>query len=178
MNSVGGKAAQPSPNVNGRSIITTARTPVSRDKRVLHDAIYDASLALRNRTEERRKIILVISDGNTKASKFTFDENLIQLMDNEIQVYTIGVKVSWFSRINSVLKNYAVWTGGNHSSGSSSEDLGRLYAKLTEQARNQYVIGYVSTNQAPRNKIVFRRIEIRSTKPYKINHKKGYYQIP
>ena len=175
---VGGETAQPSPTVNGRSIVTTARTPFSRDKRVLHDAIYDASLALRNRTEEKRRIILVISDGNTKASKFTFDENLIQLVDNEIQVYTVGVKVNWFSRINSVLNNYAVWTGGSYSSTSSAEDLGRVYSKLTEQARNQYVIGYVSNNQAPPTKIVFRRVEIRSSKPYKISHKKGYYQIP
>ena len=175
---VGGRAAQPSPSINGRSVITTAQTPISRDKRVLHDAVYEASLALRYRPEEKRKVILLVSDGNTERSTHNFDDNLLQMIDYEIQAYTIGVKANWYSRINSVLDDYAFWTGGDYIHAGSDEDLERAYAKLTEQARNQYVLGYVSNNQAPPTKLVFRRIEILCHKPYRIVHKRGYYQIP
>ena len=178
IDAVGGRAAQPSPSVNGRSVITTARTPISRDKRVLHDAVYEASLALRHRPEEKRKVILLVSDGNTKQSEHNFDDNLLQMIDYEIQAYTIGIKANWYSRINSVLDDYAIWTGGDYIHAGSDEDLERAYARLTEQARNQYVLGYVSNNQAPPTKLVFRRIEVLCHKPYRIVHKRGYYQVP
>ena len=178
IDAVGGRAAQPSPSVNGRSVITAARTPISRDKRVLHDAVYEASLALRHRPEEKRKVILLVSDGNTKQSEHNFDDNLLQMIDYEIQAYTIGIKANWYSRIKSVLDDYAIWTGGDYIHAGSDEDLERAYARLTEQARNQYVLGYVSNNQAPPTKLVFRRIEVLCHKPYRIVHKRGYYQVP
>lgn len=175
---VGGRLEQPSPSINGRSVITTARTPISRDKRVLHDAVYIASLALRQRPAEKRKVILLVSDGNAQESTHNFNDNLLQMIDYDIQAYTIGVKPNWYSRINSVLDNYAIWTGGDYIHAGSDEDLERAYAKLTEQARNQYVLGYVSNNQPSPTKLVFRRIEVLCDKPYQIVHKRGYYQVP
>ncbi len=175
---VGGRAAQPSPSINGRSVITTTQTPLRPDKRVLHDAVYEASLALRHRPEEKRKVIVLVSDGNTEESTHNFDDNLLQMIDYEIQAYTIGIKANWYSRIKSVLDDYAIWTGGDYLHAGSDEDLERAYAKLTEQARNQYVLGYVSNNEASPTKLVFRRIEVVCDKPYQIVHKRGYYQVP
>lgn len=173
----GGRAAQPSPQINGRSVITTTQTPLKRDKRVLHDAVFEASLALRNRPKQKRKVILLVSDGNNAQSVHNFEENLLQLIDYEIQTYTIGLKTSWYSRINSALSDYSIWTGGSYLHASSDDDLERAYAKLTEQARNQYVLAYVTNNEPSSTKLLFRRIEVLSHQ-YKVIHKRGYYQGP
>jgi hypothetical protein len=52
------------------------------------------------------------------------------------------------------------------------------FPRVTEQARNQYVLTYVSSNEAPSDTIVFRRIEVLSEDPYDIVHKAGYYPVP
>ena len=47
-----------------------------------------------------------------------------------------------------------------------------------DQARNQYLVTYVSNNSIPQDRIPFREIEIRGDPRYEINHRFGYYQVP
>src|SRR6185436_19472516 len=75
-----------------------AQTPTAADppkrpptSRVLHDAIFEAADQLRTRSEERRKIILVISDGQISgANKHSLQKNTDLLVQNGIQVYAVA----------------------------------------------------------------------------------------
>ena len=54
-----------------------------------------------------------------------------------------------------------------------------LYSRATEQARNQYIIGYLSNNKPPGDEAVFRNIEIKMARAgLEVMHRKGYFQYP
>ena len=53
------------------------------------------------------------------------------------------------------------------------------FNRITEQARNQYVLGYHSTNEPRDGLPVVRTIEVKGRDPgWQIKHRKGYTQIP
>ena len=174
---VGGTPVQQGPVVSGVPVINTARIPLGRDKRVLHDAVYEAARALRDRPAERRKIIVLVSDGNAEDSEQNQEENSLFLLEQEIQLYPIGLNTGLLGRIITPLDDYARLTGGDlYYAGSDSLEL--MFPRVMEQARNQYVLTYVSTNSVPPGTIPFRQIEVLSKKGYDVVHKAGYYQIP
>ncbi len=177
---VGGRPAQPGPVINGLPTINTARTPLRRDTRILHDAVYQAGFALRDRPEEedfRRKIIVLVSDGNDTGSEGNLDDTALFLMDADIQVYSIGLETGLFGRLFNTLDDYSRLTGGDvYNVGTDSLEL--MFSQITEQARNQYVLTYISSNPPPEGRIVFRRIEVLTDQPYDIVHRLGYYQTP
>ena len=174
---VGGRAMQPAPTTGVRPAVSSAVTPLRSDVRVLHDAIYESAIDLRDRAPGLRKVILLVSDGNSGDSEHGFADNLDRLVESEIQVYAISL-AGFFNRVFSELRDYASWTGGERYVPRSGDALEQSYAHITEQARNQYVLGYVSNNKPPPGDIIFRTIEVHANKPYKIFHKRGYYQVP
>jgi VWFA-related protein len=175
---LGGTAVQSGPVINGIPSINTARIPLGRDTRVLHDAVYESALALRDRPDEgRRKIVVLVSDGNDTRSVQDMGDNILFLIDSEVQVYSIALETGFFGRLFNTLDDYSRLTGGDIYHVGTTE-LEPAFPQVMEQARNQYVLTYVSSNKAPSDTIVFRRIEVLSEDPYDIVHRAGYYQIP
>ncbi len=59
------------------------------------------------------------------------------------------------------------------------KNIEKSYMTATEEARNQYVIGYVSNNELSGAGPVFRDIDIQvASGNFKTLHRKGYYQYP
>jgi hypothetical protein len=52
------------------------------------------------------------------------------------------------------------------------------FARITEQARNQYLLGYYSTHEPRGIQGVFREIEVRTKSLYRVSHRRGYIQYP
>lgn len=169
------------PVVNGVPIEPRASTPVTGDKRVLHDAINEAALALRLRDEGRRKVILLVSDGRERESEIDYDEVQLRLLETEVQVFAIHVRTGLVERLlgdlTSRLDEYADFTGGDVYA-TGPDGLDPLYPRITAQARSQYVLTYYSTNEAPPNRLVFREIDVQSLRGYQVFHRAGYYQVP
>jgi VWFA-related protein len=146
--------------------------------RVMHDAIYEAAIALQDRPTNRRKIIVIISDGKALGDNVhTLPENTDLLLKNEIQFYGVSMDFATFGSFG-LLTNYARATGGDVFPGTSTKSLETAFNQLTEQARYQYVLSYVSNNEAG-PLAVFRTIAVntRSSK-LKVTHRKGYTQQP
>ena len=80
-------------------------------------------------------------------------------------------------RLRNSLDDYADLTGGALYY-RNSESIEQTYSEITTQARNQYVLTYISNNSIPEGTIPFREIEIRSNPAYNIEHRFGYYQVP
>jgi VWFA-related protein len=148
--------------------------------RVLHSAIRDAAAALRTRSRERRKIIFIISDGQVSgANEYTLEQNLDFLLRNEIQVYAVTTDYALFEGSLGVLSAYARATGGETFNGGSTDAMETAFARITEQARNQYVLGYYSTNEPRGSQGVFREIEVRTRNSgFRVSHRRGYFQYP
>ena len=147
----------------------------------INDAIYAAAEQLRDRGRDRRKIIFLVSDGqNAKNNTHNYNDTLKLLLSADISVYSVGVGEANLNRGitflgNNILAKYAHSTGGDiFYGGISREELEGLYSRVTEQARNQYTIGY-SGAHTDRSK-PYHSIEVRVKRPgLSLLTRDGYY---
>jgi VWFA-related protein len=148
-----------------------------RKGRVLNDAIYDAAMSMQGRDPDRRKIVFVISDGQTSGASqtHTLEQTTDLLLKNDIQVYSVSPEAPAFGYYKQ-LTSYATATGGDVFEGTSAGSMENGFSRITDQARNQYVLGYVSTNVVREGR-VFRNIVVKMHDPnQKVIHRKGYVQ--
>ena len=178
----GGPFSNTGPVINGVPVIpgvaSAGRTSAPPTK-VLHDAVFQAAEDLAARGSDRRKVVFVASDGRNQNSKYSYDAALDRLLMHEVQFFGFGVDTSVFQRVRSSLGSYAKATGGDTCFSESQGSLEACYLLSTEDARNQYILGYVSTNKRPEVKPVFREIKVQVARSgFDIRYKKGYYQTP
>ena len=166
------------PVINGRSQETGVPNVGARHETVdvdLDDAIYAAGEMLKGRGRDRRKIIFLISDGNNaRNNKHDFKETLQLLLTADVSVYSISVGHALFQHETFRLEHYANGTGGDTFYAGKSDSLARLYAKVAEQARNQYLLAF-SLQEVDRSKD-YHSIEVRVRRPgLDISARQGYY---
>ena len=156
----------------------TTKSKIVPQSRVLYDALYDAAKALETRAPGRRRIIFIVSDGQVSGeTKHTFEEITNLLLRDEIQLYAVTQDSAALEGRFSVLGSLAQATGGDAFRGLTTASMEKAFARITEQARNQYVLGYFSTNKPLGGLPVVRTIEVRGRDPkWKITHRKGYTQ--
>jgi Ca-activated chloride channel family protein len=170
------------PTINGRPAPGTEQAQARRGigisrkaSKDIDDAVYEAGQMLQQRARERRKIIVLISDGNnSKNNTNSFKDVLKLLLTSGISVYSVGVGNANFERGLNVLSKYAHATGGDAFYGLKSDTIENLYSALTEQSRNQYTIAYVprGTDRA----LEYHNIEVRVRRPnLKLVTREGYY---
>lgn len=179
-----GPFSNPGPVINGAPVIQPGQAGVITTSppaniKVLNDAIFTAAVDLSKRERSRRKIILIVSDGENKGSDHEFDETAHTLLETGIQVYAIGLDRPPLFRKFSALDNYAKGTGGDTFYVNSVQKIENAYFNATEEARNQYILGYLSNNEIVGAGPVFRDIEVKLARGgFETRHRKGYYQYP
>lgn len=173
------------PHVNTQSMPGPYEVPATSighpNNKHINDAIYAAAEQLQDRPRERRKIIFLISDGqNAKNNTHSYEDTLKLLLSADISVYCVGVGEANLNRGitflgNNILAKYAHSTGGDiFYGGMSRENLEELYARVSEQARNQYTLGY-SGAHTDRTK-PYHNIEVRVKRPgLTLLARDGYY---
>ena len=149
----------------------------------LDDALYAAAGMFKNSQANRRKIIFLISDGsNSRQNKHTFNETLRTLLNNDISVYSISVSHSVPVPVGKSLvehglaeiQKYATQTGGDAFYGAKQEELERLYADVTEEARNQFTLTFQPIGVDASHD--YHPIEVRVRRPgLSILTREGYY---
>jgi VWFA-related protein len=180
----GGPFSIPGPVINGAPVVPPGQigvivTAPPKASKVLHDAIFTAAADLAKRERSRRKIVLVISDGETAGSSHSFDETAKSLLETGVQVYAVGLDQPFPFKKFSVLDDYAKATGGDVYFVSSIQNIEKSYSTATEEARNQYIIGYISNNEVAGPGPIFRDIAVQLVSGgLKTLHRKGYYQYP
>jgi len=181
-----GPFANAGPVINGTPVLPPGQanpggviiSPPKASK-VLHDAIFAAAADLSKRERSRRKMVLVISDGDTTGSDHSFDDTKNILLQFGVQVYAVGLDQPFPFKKVSVLDDYAKATGGDVYFVGSIQNIEKSYMTATEEARNQYVISYVSNNELNGPGPVFRDIDVQiASGNLKTLHRKGYYQYP
>jgi VWFA-related protein len=177
-----GPFSSPGPVINGVPItpgVDSVGRTIAPPTKVLHDALFAAAEDLDTRALDRRRIVFVASDGRNQNSQHSFNAARDRLLLRDVHVFAFGVDTSVFQRFRSDLLSYTRETGGDTCFPESQGTLEACYFLSTEQARNQYVLGYVSTNPRPSGKPVFREIKVQVRREgIELRHKKGYYQSP
>lgn len=148
---------------------------IRKTSKDIDDAVYEAGQMLQQRPRERRKIIVLISDGNnSKNNTNSFKDTVKLLLTSGIEVFSLGVGNANFDRGLGVLSKYAHATGGDVFYGLKRETIENLYSALTEEARNQYTLAYVphGTDRA----LEYHTIEVRVRRPnLTLVTREGYY---
>jgi len=141
----------------------------------IDDALYTAAQMLRTRGRERRKVIVIVSDGtNSRYNAHTSAEALKLLLSNDISVYAIGLDSAVLLRGTTDLSRYAHSTGGDVYYAAHESDLPNLYAQVSEEARHQYTIGYLPTGTDHGKP--YHSIEVRIKRPgLSLLTRDGYY---
>ena len=169
-----------------RNSASTFQAP-PKETHTLNDAIFMAAQSLAKRPDGRRRMIYVISDGKEYGSKATFKENIRYLQTNKIAVYATVVGESStpyigfldhyhipFTMKENVLPQYASQTGGEAILGFRQKDIESSFAKIAEDVRVQYTIGYYSNDPVTDPK--FRTVDVVVLRPgLDVIAKKGYY---
>jgi len=181
----GGPFSTTGPVINGAPVVPPGQisTPITQEQpkiKVLNDALYMAAADLEKRERARRKIVLIVSDGVTNGSTHSFQETVNSLLDAGIEVHAVTVDQTFITKKFTSLNDYAKITGGDsYFAGSSVQSIESAYARAAEQARNQYVLGYISGNKPVGKEPIFRNIEVKLAKAdYTTLHRSGYYQNP
>ena len=180
----GGPFSIVGPVINGAPVAPpgqfgTVTTAPRRNPQLLNDAIFTAAADLAKRDRSRRKIVLIVSDGQEIGSDHGFDETAQSLLETGIQVYAIGLDQPALFRALSTLGDYAAATGGDAFFVNSVQKIESAYSTATEEARNQYILGYISNNEPLGAGPVFRDIQVRMARNgFETRHRKGYYQYP
>jgi VWFA-related protein len=167
------------PTANGHSLENGAPTPLGAklapESKNLDDAVYAAGEMLKGRGRDRRKTVFLISDGNnSRHNDHTFNQTIQLLLTGDVSVYSISVGHALLQHETARLEKYAADTGGDSFFAGNAPDLERLYAKVTEQARNQYILVF-TPEEADRTKD-YHTIEVRVRRPdLDVSAREGYY---
>ncbi len=189
-----GPLAQQGPIVNGAPaggpIIAPVSTP-AREFHVLNDAILRAAVDLSKRPSDRRKVIFVISDGREMGSQASYKGVLHLLQSRNIQVRAVLIDsgaLPIFKQLerfhlpdqgrDNLLTRYVKATCGAEPLAELSRNaIENAYAEITNEARNQYTLGYNA--QATTGSSAYRSIEVLVDKRgLKIAAKDGYFAVP
>lgn len=133
--------------------------------KALDDAVYEGAMLLKDRdSRKRRKIILLISDGRNGAKFNTHKYDVVreELLRQGITVYCVATGSAYFDRKFDRLVSYAHDTGGDTFYGANQDSFSEFYSRITEEARNQYVLVYSPTGDT---KVDCHNIEVRVRRP-------------
>jgi VWFA-related protein len=163
----------------------------------LYDAVFLAASEVLRR-QDGRKTMLLLSDGEDFGSQVTFSRAIEAAQRADVSVYAIrisdpggpgfgggGFGRGGFGRGGAglglgrrdgreVLRDIAEQTGGRYFEVLEARGLANVYRQIEEELRNQYNLGYVSTN-AKRDG-AFRKIEVKARpRGLSVQARKGYY---
>jgi len=113
-------------------------------------ALYDAIVKALERFEEHRrdkKVLVIISDGADNASAHSLAQVLQMAERSSAIIYTVGLFALDEPDANpKVLRRLAQATGGEAFFPGQPSAVTEICQRIAREIRNQYTIGYVSTN--------------------------------
>ena len=145
-------------------------------------ALYDALALYLSVAQEQdgQKVLLLYSDGLDSTSSTGYGNVVEMLRRNNVMVYSIGYVENLGSnraygqvRLNDMARQ----TGGEAFYPLGREELDKAYARILDEIKSRYTLGYISTNPSADGK--WRKLEVRATAPSakgaKVRTRPGYF---
>jgi VWFA-related protein len=175
------------PNTSANRNRASMQINPPREVHTLNDAILAAAIATSKAGKGRRRVVYVISDGKEYGSQAKYKDVVKYLQTNKVAVYGTLVGdsslpvVGYLDKIHlplmmkdNLLPAYASETGGYFDAEFRQKGIEQSFARITEEARNQYTIGYYTHEPFIDGK--YRPIEVKVLKPgLNVIAKKGYF---
>ncbi|HEX8837544.1 MAG TPA: VWA domain-containing protein [Candidatus Acidoferrum sp.] len=147
----------------------------SRPSKALDDALYSSAQLLQRRPSDRRRILLMLTDGLNEPKLNHHSQEAVRglLLQDNISVYALvsGSRKSKRKFFN--LTDYSLKTGGGIFDASSTYAMELTLTRMTEQARHDYTLAYApSGNNRSKN---FHSLRVTAGPGYKATTRSGYY---
>jgi len=170
---------------NVEDLQTRMLSASAKGRTALLDAIYLGLSQMRG-AQNGKRALLIISDGADNNSRYNEKDIKRLVREADTQLYSIGIfdPFEYRSRtpeeLNgpSLLSEMTDLTGGRAFTAENLNDLPDIAAKIGEELRNQYVLGYHPSNKAHDARWRKIKIKLRTPKglpPLTAYAKTGYY---
>lgn len=154
----------------------------ARGGTAMRDALSKSINYVKKNGKKDKKVLVVITDGNDNSSDITQEQVLRQAQNSEVLIYAIGLLNEEEARearaAKKALKALVDASGGLDYYPKSASDVQEITPRVAHEIRNQYILGYTSSNQALDGS--FRQIKVTVSgfgRPT-VRTRNGYYATP
>jgi Ca-activated chloride channel homolog len=152
----------------------------------LLDAIHMAMVEMKH-AHNTRKALVIVSDGGDNRSRHTEREIKNAMLESDLELYAMGIfdpddtpkQSTEEQKGPRLLEELAEQSGGREYPVTSLDDLPSISARIGNQLRNQYLVGYSPANPGRDGK--YRIIKLTVTPPAKTDlrlyYRHGYYSL-
>ena len=148
----------------------------------IYDAVLLGSRALERRGDERRRVIILVTDAGETTSRADFDAARKEAVRSNALLYTIVIRpVKNESGRNTAgehaLETMTDTTGGAMFYPDTPQELGAIFDRIDRELRTQYLLAYYPTPRGPAN--TYRSIVVTvNPASYQVRHRKSYLSGP
>ena len=154
----------------------------ARGGTAMRDALSKSIAYVKKNGKKDKKVLVVITDGNDNSSDITLEQVLRQAQNSDVLIYSIGLLNEEEAReaksAKKALKALVEASGGVDYYPKSISDVQEITPRVAHEIRNQYILGYTSSNQALDGS--FRQVKVTVTgfgRPT-VRTRNGYYATP
>jgi Ca-activated chloride channel homolog len=148
----------------------------------IYDAVLLGSRALERRGDDRRRVIILVTDAGETTSTYDFDAARKEAVRSNTLLYTIVIRpVKNESGRNTAgehaLETMTDTTGGAMFYPDTPQELGAIFDRIDRELRTQYRLAYYPNPRGPAN--TYRSIQVTGTSDgYHVRHRKSYLTGP
>jgi len=147
----------------------------------VYDAVYLAvQKKLAHEKGDRRRLIIIITDGDDTASRLSLTEAVEMAQRNDTAIYAISTNRTSDTKSREKVKGDDILlkmvdsTGGKAYFPLKLDDLAGDFQKIGDELRSQYIISYAPINQALDG--TYRKVRVETAdKKYKVRTRPGYW---
>ncbi len=148
----------------------------------IYDAVLLASRALAHRGDDRRRVIVLVTDAGETTSRSDFDAARREAVSSNVLLYTIVIRPVKNENGRNTAGEHALetmtdTTGGAMFYPDTAQELTAIFDRIDRELRTQYRLAYYPNPRGPAN--TYRSIEVKvTTGNYQVRHRKTYLTAP
>lgn len=147
----------------------------------IYDAILLASRSLEHRGEDRRRVMILVTDAGETTSRADFDAARKEAVRSGSLLYTIVIRPVKNESGRNTAGEHALETitdtmGGAMFFPDSASELDGIFDRINRELRTQYRLGYYPNPRGAAN--TYREIQVTVSGNYQVRHRKSYLTGP
>ena len=154
----------------------------ARGGTAMRDALSKSIEYVKRNGKKDKKVLVVVTDGNDNSSDISLEQLLRQAQNSDVLIYSIGLLNEEEAReaksAKRALKALAEASGGLDYYPKSVSDVEEITPRVAHEIRNQYILGYTSSNQAFDGTFRQVKVTVNGFGRPTVRTRNGYYATP